>query len=105
MKKVFLKISHYSQENTCARGVFNKLAGLRQRDSGKGGFFFCFFFVYFAKFLERLFYNTSLVGWVIKNFGMLNHRIRVKKQPPGGVLKKRCSENLQENTKAEVQFQ
>ena len=27
-KKVFLAISHNSQENTCARGIFNKVAGL-----------------------------------------------------------------------------
>ena len=29
MKKVFITISHYSQENTCVRALYNKAASLR----------------------------------------------------------------------------
>ena len=36
VKKVFLKISQNSQENTCARASFNKVAGLNH----KSDFFF-----------------------------------------------------------------
>ena len=37
LKKVFLKISQNSQENTCARGFFNKVADLKPAITIKNG--------------------------------------------------------------------
>ena len=61
-KKVFLEISQNSQENTCARAFFNKVAGLRPPALLKKKLRHRCFPVNFVKFRRTLFYRTPLVA-------------------------------------------
>ena len=63
LRKVFLKISQYSQENTCARvSIFNKVAGLRPCNLNKKETLAQVFPVNIAKYCEfcEIFKNTFL---------------------------------------------
>ena len=59
-KKVFLEISQNSQENTCARVLFNKVAGLRPATLLKKRLCHRCFPVNFVKYLRTPFYRTPL---------------------------------------------
>ena len=58
MKKVFLKISQNSHENTCIEVFFNKNAALRIATLLKQRIQHCRFPMNFAKFLKTTFYRT-----------------------------------------------
>ena len=63
-KNVFLEISQNSQENTCSRVSFNKVAGLRSATLIKKRFWHRCFPVNFAEFLRTHFLqNTS--AWLL----------------------------------------
>ena len=63
MKKLFLKIPQNSQENTCARVLFNKVAGLRPATLLKKWLWHRCFPVNFVKFLRTpFFYRTPLMA-------------------------------------------
>ena len=63
-ENVFLEISQNSQENTCSRVSFNKVAGLRSATLIKKRFWHRCFPVNFAEFLRTYFLqNTS--AWLL----------------------------------------
>ena len=64
VKKVLLKISQNSQENTCARASFNKVAGLRSANLFKKRFWHRCFPVHFAKFPRTPFLRERL-RWLL----------------------------------------
>ena len=64
VKKVLLEISKNSQENTCARVFFNKVAGLRPATLLKKRAWHWCFAVNFTKFLRTSFYIEHL-WWLL----------------------------------------
>ena len=73
VKKVFLKISQNSQENTCARVFFNKGAGLRPATLFKKGLWHRCFSVNFAKFLKET--RNSFKKWPLNLWWISNKNI------------------------------
>ena len=60
VNEVFLEISQNSQENTCARVFFNKVAGLTPATLFKKTLWYRCFPVNFAKFLRTHFFTEHL---------------------------------------------
>ena len=59
LEKLFLKISQNSQENTCARLFFNKVAGLKAATLLKKRLWYRCFPVNFARFLQTPFFKKN----------------------------------------------
>ena len=65
IKKVFLKISQISQENTCARASFSKkIAGLRPANLFKKRLWHCCFLMEFLKLFRTPFFKEHL-KWLL----------------------------------------
>ena len=76
VKKVFLKISQISQENTCAGLFLNKAAALQACNLIKKRLQHRCFPVKFAKFLRRPIWRTSANDWS-KDMSIINANINV----------------------------
>ena len=76
LKKVFLEISQNSQENSCARVFFNKVAGLRPATLFKKRLCHRCFLVNFAKFLKTPFLQ-NIPGRLLLCIGKLRDFLQI----------------------------
>ena len=102
IKNVFLKISQNSQENTYA--VYF-LKNCREKDSGTDVFLWIlrnFKNISYRIFPENYICFTnfsvhkSFGNFTVFRYRLMDNDVTLQKQPSRGVLRKRCSENMQQ---------